>query len=278
MRRIKLYLMNPILPTLCLLVSLCWIGYDSFIKEKYTEEEKEVWESATNEVKVLGNYYLENTYYLSRDLKDFSSYEYCLDAENIPLVALELMKVIKKLANENFVLRDDSKSKEIPVRFVFESYVKKASELDTVLAKKYADFEFEKDLSDAEINEKYFSHDNMQNKYHLARFELQLVAMYHNDIELLIDKYFLDELKNKLSNPVVVPYITNEIERVRVYNAYPFDTLHTKIESPTGVETHFDKNGFLIIPPSLREKNIDMDIRINCSSDTTYHYKNYYEE
>ena len=274
----KISLLNPILPTFCLLVALSWIGYDSFIKEKYTEEEKEVWDSAINEVKILGDNYLEKTYYSSRDLKYFSSYEYCLNAEKIPPVALELIELIRELENENFDLNDVSKSKEIPVRFVFESYVKRASELDTVLAKKYRNFEFEKGLSDKEIHDKYFSYDSMQSKYHLARFELQLAEMYHDDMQLMINSYFLNKLKEKLSNSVVVPYITNESERVKVYNAYPFDTEHTKIESPAGLETRFDEKGFLIIPPSLRGKNIDMDIRIKCSSDTTYHYKNYYEE
>lgn len=276
---IKIYLLNPILPTFCLLVAFCYIGYESFFKEKYTEQETKIWNSATNNIKNLGNTYLENTDRLSSRLKYQSSYNYCLNHHKIPPINSELINHLRELVNENFVQGDFSNPKEIPIRFVFDSYIKKASQLDTALAKKYQDFEFEKGLSDKEINLKYFSYDSMQTKYHLARFEMQLAEMYSDDIKLLGNIYFLDELERKLSNPVVVPYITNRNERrVDVYTVYPFDTKHTKIESPAGLETHFDDRGYLIIPPSLRNKDIDMTIRINCSADTTYKYKNYYEE
>lgn len=275
---VKKYLLNLILPTFCLLLASCYIGYDSFFKEKYTEEETKIWNSATNNIKNLGNTYLENTDRLSRDLKYQASYEYCLNHHKIPPINSELIKHVRELVNENFVQSDFSNPKEIPIRFVFDSYIKKAIQLDTALAKKYQDFEFEKALSDKEINLKYFSYDSMQTKYHLARFEMQLAEMYSDDIKLLSNIYFLDELESKLSNPVVVPYITNRNERVIVYTVYPFDTLHTKIESPAGLESHFDDRGYLIIPPSLRNKDIDMTIRINCSADTTFKYKNYYEE
>ena len=275
---VKKYLLNPILPTFCLLVTFCYIGYDNFFKEKYTEEETKIWNSATNNIKNLGDTYLENTDRLASNLKYESSYEYCLNQDKIPPINSVLIKHLRELINENFVQNNFSNPKEIPIRFVFDSYIKKASELDTALAKKYQDFEFEKGLSDKEINLKYFSYDSMQTKYHLARFELQLIEMYSDDIQVLMNIYFLNELKEKLSSPVIVPYITNRSERVVAYTVYPFDTLHTKIESPTGFETRFDDKGYLIIPPSLRNKDIDMTIRINCSADTTYKYKNYYEE
>lgn len=275
---IKIYLLNPILPTFCLLMAFCWVGYDSFLKKKYTDEEKKIWNSATNNVRNLGNTFLENTDRLANDLKYQSNYEYCLNQDKIPPINSELVKHLGELINENFVQNDFSNLKEIPVRFVFDSYIKKASELDTALAKKYKDFEFEKGLSSKEINLKYFSHDSMQSKYHLARFEMQLTEMYSDDMKLLADIYFLNELKEKLSSPVIVPYITNRNERVVVYTVYPFDTQHTKIESPAGLQTHFDDKGYLIIPPSLRGKKIDITIRIKCSSDTTFKYKNYHEE
>ncbi|WP_338815725.1 hypothetical protein V9L05_22210 (plasmid) [Bernardetia sp. Wsw4-3y2] len=275
---VKIYLLNPILPTFFLLVFFCWIGYDNFLKEKYTDAEKKIWNSATNNVRNLGNTLLENTNRLSNDLKYQSSYEYCLNQDKIPPINSELVKHLRELINENFVQNDFSNPKEIPIRFVFESYVKKASELDTALAKKYKDFEFENGLSDKEINLNYFSYDSMQSKYHLARFEMQLAEMYSDDMKLLANIYFLNELKEKLSNPVIVPYIKNHNKGVDIYTVYPFDTEHTKIESPKGLETHFDDRGYLIIPPSLRGKKIDMDIRIKCSADTTYTYKNYHEE
>ncbi|WP_375560396.1 hypothetical protein ACE193_22275 [Bernardetia sp. OM2101] len=268
-RIVKIYLLNPILPAFCLLITFCWIGYDNFLKEKYTNKEKKVWDSATNKIKSLGNTYLENTDRSMRDLKYQSSYEYCLNQDKIPPINSELIKYLRELVNENLVQNDFSNLKEIPIRFVFDSYIKKASELDTALAKKYENFVFEKGLSDKEINLNYFSYDSMQTKYHLARFEMQLAEMYSDDMKLLANIYFLNELKEKLSNPVIVPYITNQKgRRVVVYTVYPFDTEHTKIESPKGLETRFDDKGYLIIPPSLRGKKIDMDIRIKCSSDT----------
>jgi hypothetical protein len=60
---------------------------------------------------------------------------------------------------------------------------------------------------------------------------------------------------------------------------FPFDTLHTKIVFPKEVPTQFDKNGHLIIPSLLRNENAEIGVRINCStSDTTYYYKEEYED
>ncbi|WP_291724530.1 hypothetical protein [Bernardetia sp.] len=274
----KLNPLHPILPSLCLLIAFAWIGYDSFFKEKYTEEEKMYFGDAIGGVEGLYAMYHSDAYNLIRNMSWDFEYEYCLRGSYVKIGGggKKLGDFVNKLVDENFY--DINFSEEIPIKHVFESYIEEAKKLDILLAEKYKNFELEHGLSDKEINQVYFSHDSVQSMYHLARFKMQLAKMYHDDIELLIRHRIEKIIKEKTSNPHIAPYIGDKTGEIYLHITFPFDTLHTRIVFPKEVITQFDKKGHLIIPSSLRNRNSEIGVRINCSeSDTTYYYKEEYE-
>lgn len=270
----KLNPLNPILPAICLLIAFSWVGYDSFFREKYTEEEKNFFGSAIGGIETLSHAYLNDTDKMLRNMSWDFEYEYCLRGSYIKIAGggRKLGDFVSKLIEENFYGIDFSE--EIHISHVFESYIKEAKKLDVLLAEKYENFELENGLSDKEINQVYFSHDSIQSMYHLARFKMQLAKMYHDDIKLLI-KHRIEDITTNL---YITPYIVDKTGEIYIHPTFSFDTLHTKIVSPKGIETQFDKKGHLIIPQSLRNKNTEIGVRINCSiSDTTYYYRDNYE-
>ncbi|WP_338812595.1 hypothetical protein V9L05_14555 [Bernardetia sp. Wsw4-3y2] len=275
----KLNPFNPILPAFCLLIAFACIGYDSFFREKYTEEEKAVSGSAIGGIKNLGHQYLNDAEKMSRDLDDYFTYEYCMkdNYKEFHFVSSELRTLTSRLIKENFINTEISRNKEISIQSIFNSYIKEAIQLDTLLKKKYQNFELENGLSDKEINKIYFSHDSIQSAYHLARFELQLSKMCYDDIELLINHSIKDIIKEKIKNASITPYVIDKTSEIYINEVYPFDMLHTKILFPKETETQFNKNGHLIIPKALRNTKVKIEIGINCSSDTIYFYQTNYE-
>lgn len=273
----KLNPLNPILPAICLLIAFSWVGYDSFFREKYTEEEKNFFGSAIGGIETLSHAYLNDTDKMLRIRWDFE-YEYCLRGSYIKIAGggRKLGNFVSELIEENFYGIDFSE--EIHISHVFESYIKEAKKLDVLLAEKYENFELENGLSDKEINQVYFSHDSIQSMYHLARFKMQLAKMYHDDIELLINQKIKNVILEKIKKSSTIPYIVDKTGEIFIHTTYPFDIVYTKIILPKGLETKFNKKGHLIIPQSLRNKNAEIGVRINCStSDTTYYYRDNYE-
>lgn len=275
----KLNPLHPILPAICLLIAFAWVGYDSFFREKYTEEEKNFFGSAIGGIKNLSDEYLSDATNTERDLDDYFTYEYCMkdNYEKIHFVSSALRTLTSRLIKENFINTEISRNKEISIHSIFNSYIKEAIQLDTLLAKKYQNFELENGLSDKEINQIYFSHDSIQSAYHLARFELQLSKMCYEDIELLINQRVKNVILEKIKKSSTIPYIVDKTGEIFIHTTYPFDTVYTKIILPKGLETKFNKKAHLIIPSSLRNTTTKIGIGINCSSDKIYFYQNNYE-
>jgi energy-coupling factor transporter transmembrane protein EcfT len=59
MKNIKKLLnpLNPILPAFLLLIAFLWFGYSDFVKEKYTEEEKMIFEEGIKFTDELSSLY-----------------------------------------------------------------------------------------------------------------------------------------------------------------------------------------------------------------------------
>jgi predicted nucleotidyltransferase len=192
----KLNPFNPILPAFCLLIAFAWVGYDSFFREKYSEEEKIYFEDAIGEVENLFSMYRNDAYNMIGNMSWDFEYEYCLRGSYMKIGrgGKKLDSLIDVLIEKNFY--DIDFSKELPIRSVFESYIEEAKKLDILLVEKYENFELENGLSNKEVNAIYFSHDEAQGYYHLARFKMQLAKMYHDDIELLI-KHRIENVKRE---------------------------------------------------------------------------------
>lgn len=259
----KLNPFNPIFPALCLLIAFAWVGYDSFFGQKYTEEEKNYFGSAIRSMEALSYNYQDD----AEELLEIDWYfgrEYCIEE-----VYYDTQKKAKQLGyiNSNLTVENFDKvdfTKEISVRSIFESYIKKAKKLDSFLAEKYDNFELENGLSDKQIYLKYFSYDSLQSKYHLARFKVEFARMYYEDVELLLNQRIKGAVEERINNPVAVPYIVNGTGEIYLNYCYNFDISHTKIISPKNLETNFNENGHLIIPRSIRNSNSVIEININC--------------
>ncbi|AFM05098.1 hypothetical protein Fleli_2744 [Bernardetia litoralis DSM 6794] len=267
---------NPILPAFCLLIAFAWVGYDSFFREKYSEEEKIYFSNAIGGIEVLSYNYQKDADKLL-DIDWYFGREYCIEQNyyDTQKKAKLLKRINANLARNNFY--DVDFTKEIPIRSTFESYIKEASELDTLLAARYDNFELENGFSNKEINLKYFSYDSSQSKYHFARFKLEFVKMYYEDVEFLLNQR-IKKVVEKVVNPIPIPYIVDRTGEIHLSYCYSFETKHTKITSPKNLKTQFNENGHLIIPSSLRNKSATIGIRIKCSqSDTTHHYIQEYE-
>ena len=84
--------------------------------------------------------------------------------------------------------------------------------------------------------------------------------MYYDDMQFLRKETITNKIEAILSNYALQPHVTvgghyNVLKDKNILFLtlfYPFDTANTRIILPKNVETHFDKKGFLIIPPSLR--------------------------
>ncbi len=274
----KLNPLQPILPALCLLIAFAWVGYDSFFREKYTEEEKNFFGSAIGGIKNLGHQYLNDARKITHGLNFEFKREFCIDEDDV--VSYEEAKILDNFVQEfistQFHTLNFQKNKEIPIHSIFNSYIEKAKEFDPLLAEKYKDFKLENGLSDKEINQIYFSHDTIQNMYHLARFEMQLSKMYHDDIQLIMN-HNQELFDKKNGNYSVTPYIVNKTSEIYTHISYPFDTSYTKLVYPKGIQTKFNEKGHLIIPTSLRNTNQIIKIHINCLLDTIYSYRYNYE-
>lgn len=270
----KLNPLQPILPAFCLLIAFAWVGYDSFFREKYSEEEKAVFVEGTEQIENLSKMY----YHLGDKLgnrirnKDYY-YVYCLEGISIEFDSAKskLERLNKKIVYETFEKNKPQQNKEILITSTFENYISEAIKIDELLKKRYQGFVLENNLSNQEINTLYFSHDSLQNKYHLQRFKTQLAKLYYEDVNFLYQEKIINPVITRMSNYSLKPHIFWDSDYpthfgIEITYHIPFDTTITKLHSPKGLETKFDKRGFLIIPPALRNKeNRNVKIETNCS-------------
>ncbi|WP_338762957.1 hypothetical protein WAF17_18655 [Bernardetia sp. ABR2-2B] len=277
----KLNPFNPILPAFCLLIAFAWVGYDSFFREKYTEEEKAVFVEGIKEIKDLSVMYYHLGSRINSNIrnKDYY-YTYCLRDVSVELDSSKnkLERLNKEIIYQIFDKNKLQKEQEILITSAFENYIDKAIKMDSSLKERYQDFTLEDNLSNKELNQLYFSDDTLQNQYHLQRFKTQLAKLYYEDVNFLYQEKVLNPVIAKMSNYSLKPHIFWDSEypnsfSVAITYHVPFDTTITKLHSPEGLETKFDKRGFLIIPSELRnKKDRNMKIKINLSQqDTVYH-------
>ncbi len=277
----KLNPLQPILPALCLLIAFAWIGYDSFFREKYNEEEKAVFVEGMKEIEDLSvmYYHLGSRINSNMRNKDYYYAYYLRDVSiEFDSAKSQLEALNRKIVYETFDKNKPQQNKEVLITSAFENYINEAIKINALLEEKYQDFVLENNLSNQEINKLYFSDDTLQNKYHLQRFKTQLAKLYYEDVNFLYQKKVLNPVIVKMSNYSLKPHIFWDSDYpthfgVEITYHIPFDTTITKLHSPKGVETKFDKRGFLIIPSELRnKKDRNMKIKINLSQqDTVYH-------
>ncbi|WP_338812176.1 hypothetical protein V9L05_12295 [Bernardetia sp. Wsw4-3y2] len=275
--------LNPILPAFLLLIAFLWFGYSNFVKEKYTEEEKIIFEEGIKFTDELSDLYKKETRLPRNYLKeyiieeDYTS-EFCLEQHYLELYVTDkkLDSLTQVLIKNNFDKIDFSTGKDISITSTFEKYISEAQNIAPLLQKRYENFDLENDLNNFQLNQLYFSRDSLESKYHLVRFKTQLLEMYHNDIQFLRKETITNKVEVILSNYAIQPFICSD--GCGYPNQYsleltlfiPFDTANTRIITPKNVETHFNKKGFLIIPPSLRnDKKEKLAVGRICGSDTT---------
>ncbi|WP_291725938.1 hypothetical protein [Bernardetia sp.] len=284
--RTMLHPLRPFLPASLLLATLLWFGYSHFLKEKYTENEKMIFEEGIRLTKELSyQYYEEFTVdegiiYEGDYIREFAmrkaySELYTIDRK---LDSLKQTLIVNELDNIKFL-----ENTEIPITSIFEKYVTEAQEIAPLLKERYTNFELEDGLDNSQLNQLYFSRDSLESKYHLARFQTQLTKMYADDIQLIRQKTITNKIEAILSNYVTTIHLSEN----RNYNSpdgrnnalylttlFPFDTIITKIIEPRNLETQFDEKGFLIIPPSLRKQNTKLVIKIISETDSvSFTYK-----
>lgn len=275
--------LNPILPAFLLLIAFLWFGYSNFVKEKYTEEEKMIFKEGIKFTNELSNLYKRETKEENKDIFD-EDYQtaFCLNKSYIELYSSnrKLDSLSNYLIENNFNKIDFSTKKDISLIPIFEKYIKEAQNISPLLQKRYKNFDLENNLTNSQLNKLYFSRDSLESKYHIARFKSRLIEMYYDDIQFLRKETITDKVEAILSNYSMQPFICSD--GCGYPNKYsleltlfiPFDTANTQIILPKNVETRFDKKGFLIIPPSLRNNDKEkLVIGLICETDTFFYSK-----
>ena len=275
--------LNPILPAFLLLIAFLGFEYSSFLKEKYTEEEKTIFEEGIKFTDKLSDLYRRETKQENKDIynEDYQR-EFCLKQSYLELYSSnrKLDSLTYYLIKNDFDKIDFSNKKDIPLISIFEKYIHEAKNIAPLLQKRYTNFDLENNLNNSQLNQLYFSRDSLESKYHLARFKSQLLEMYYDDVQFLRKETIIDKVEAILSNYAMQPSICSD--GCGYPNKYsleltlfvPFDTANTSIILPKNVETRFDKKGFLIIPPSLRNNEKEkLAIGVICETDTFFYYK-----
>jgi hypothetical protein len=217
----------------------------------------------------------------------YGDYEYgfCKDEAFSELyrTTRQLGELVNKIIADDFKKIDFSKQKNISLIPIFEKYIKEAQNVNPILKKRYENFDLENNLTDSELNQIYFSRNELESNYHLARFKAQLLEMYYDDIKFLEQETIISKTETILSNYIIKPYIFSSGSYT--YGAYkdnnvldltllvPFDTTKAKIIFPKNVETRFDEKGFLIIPPSLRNSGKKLIVGGICGTDSIFYIK-----
>jgi hypothetical protein len=283
MKNIKKLLnpLNPILPAFLLLIAFLWFGYADFVKEKYTEEEKIIFKEGIKFTDELSDSYQNQTGKEAREPYGDYEYGFCDEAfTELYFTNMKLAKLVEKITADDFDKIDFSKKTDISLIPIFEKYIKEAQNINTLLQKRYENFDLENNLSNSQINQIYFTRNELESKYHLARFKVQLMEMYYDDIKFLEQETLANPVKGILSNYIIKPYIfsrnfdddykNNVLDLVLLV---PFDTTKAKIIFPKNAETRFDEKGFLIIPPSLRNSGKKLIVGGICGTDSTFYIK-----
>lgn len=283
MKHIKKILnpLNPILPAFLLLIAFLWFGYSDFVKEKYTEDEKMIFKEGIEFTNGLAGQYRREFKTHKNDIwnEDFLA-EFALQKPYLELCEIHrrLDSLIQHLLINKFEKIDFSENKDVPITSVFEKYVGEVQKIAPILEKKYKNFDLENDLNNSQLNQLYFSRDSLESKYHLARFKAQLMKMYANDIQFIRQETITNKIKNIVSNYKMTIHVSESRDNYGIPNGkralyltllVPFDTVNTKIIVPTNVESRFDKKGFLIIPPSLRNNDKKLTVGVISGTDTT---------
>lgn len=289
MKKIKRLLnpINPIFPAFLLLVAFLWFGYSDFVKEKYTDEEKMIFKEGIKFTDELSDLYRKETRLPRNYLKEYIIEEdytsqFCLEQPYLELYITDrkLDSLTNYLIKNDFDKIDFSAKKEIPLISTFEKYIREAQNIAPLLQKRYNNFDLDDNLNNSQLNQLYFSRDSLESKYHLARFETQLLKMYHNDIQFLRKETITNKVEAILSNYIMQPFICSDgcgfpnKYSLQLTLLVPFDTANTRIILPKNSETRFNEKGFLIIPPALRNnKEEKLVIGVICTKDTVFYTK-----
>ena len=287
MKKIKRLLnpINPIFPAFLLLVAFLWFGYSDFVKEKYTEDEKLIFEEGIKFTNGLSDSYHSQTIKEAREPYGDYEYGFCIDEafSELRRTSRQLDKLVTKIIEDDFNKIDFSKKTDISLIPIFEKYIKEAQNINVLLEKRYENFDLENNLNNSQLNQLYFSRNKLESKYHLARFKVQLMEMYYDDIKFLEKETLANPVEGILSNYIVKPQIfdgnKNKNDFFKGKNILhllllvPFDTTKAKIIFPKNVEIRFDEKGFLIIPPSLRNSGKKLIIGGICGVDSSFYIK-----
>ena len=254
------------------------------MKEKYTEDEKMIFKEGVEFTDELSSLYKNQTQKEAKEPYGDYEYGFCDEAfTELYFTDRKLAKLVDKIIADDFKKIDFSKQKDISLIPIFEKYIKEAKNIAPLLEKRYENFNLENNLNNSQLNQLYFSRNELESNYHLARFKAQLLEMYYDDIKFLEQETLTNPVEGILSNYIIQPYIfshgsynygsykdNNVLDLVLLV---PFDTTKVKIIFPKNVETHFDKKGFLIIPPSLRNSGEKLIIGGICGLDSTFRIK-----
>ncbi|WP_375562764.1 hypothetical protein ACE193_09610 [Bernardetia sp. OM2101] len=278
--------LNPILPAFLLLIAFLWFGYSDFVKEKYTEEEKMIFKEGIKFTDELSEQYhkefktTKREFYEGDVLIEFALRKSYLEIYQIDnrLDSLREVIVLNELKKITF-----SEKKEIPITSIFKMYINEAKKIVPLLEKRYQNFELENGLNNSQLNQLYFSRDSLESKYHLARFETQLMKMYTDDIHFIRQETITHKIEKIVSNYKMTVHVSERIDNNGIPDGkralylsllIPFDTASTRIVAPENVKTCFNEKGFLIIPPSLRNNDKKLTVSVTSEMDTTlYTYK-----
>jgi hypothetical protein len=277
--------LNPILPAFLLGIAFLWFGYSDFVKRKYTEDKKTIFKEGIEFTNGLSDSYRHQT--INEAKEPYGDYEYgfCKDEAFSELyrTTRQLDKLVNEIIADDFDKIDFSKQKNISLIPVFEKYIKEAQNVNPILKKRYKNFDLENNLTDSQLNQLYFSRNELESNYHLARFKAQLLEMYYDDIKFLEQETLANPVEGILSNYIIKPQIfdgnrnNNDFFKgkniLHLLLLVPFDTTKAEIIFPKNVETRFDEKGFLIIPPSLRNSGKKLIVGGICGTDSTFYIK-----
>ncbi|AFM03534.1 hypothetical protein Fleli_1096 [Bernardetia litoralis DSM 6794] len=290
------YLKKPHLPIFILFVLLSAFGYNEFIKEKYTKQEKMILIHGYEQNIGLKNIHLDLVYRLEQDAErnlleqgsdscakeNYSNFKHKIEKlEQIRIRTFDSCFNNKTTININ----DGNEDIFVPkintpkIATAFYDYVDRVSKLDTMFARKYKDFVFEEGMNDEQINDFYFDTDDYLRAFHFARFEAQLSKMYYEDTKLLLRQNFVAPYGLKIEEAKDIPFIMperNKKAKKNEYNissitAFPFDK-SARLIYPEGVTTSFDENGFIIIPKEYRtgRQKFQVKFPVGCDRDTIF--------
>jgi hypothetical protein len=286
------YLKKPHLPIFILFILLSAFGYNEFIKEKYTKQEKIILVNGYEQNDDLKNVYLNLVERLEENARrnwleggsnsctkeSYSNFEKKIGKiREICIQTIENHFEKKIIENINESENLPLKVKNPKITTAFYNYINKVSKLDTIFAKKYQNFIFEEGMNDEQINDFYFDTDDYLRAFHFARFEAQLARMYYEDAKLLDKKNYYAPHDLKIEEAKIIPYLTPSRQtnakdsEYTIYESvcFPFNK-KALIVYPENIITKFDKNGFIIIPEEYRKGLQEFKIKfpIDCNSDT----------